>query len=1174
MVHIRKVEIFGFKSFGFKNTVVNFDPGLVSISGPNGSGKSNILDAIIFALGENKPTMLRVDKLRNLIHDVEGGRNGPKIARTSVQFDNNDRKIPIDSNLVTITREMDSKGDNIYYLNQKKTQRNHILELLEVANSAVHQLNAVQQGTVTRISEFSSEEKRQTIEDLIGLSYFDEKKAESLKQLDEADRTLEIAFARMDEVKKRIDELEVERNIKMKYDFIEKELNRFNAVVSSNKIRVMKGEKDSKEKDLNAIESDSKKLEEERDKLRKDIKELEDQKVKFMKEIDAYNTEKAELEAKLSDEMQQFDEATSAIATHTRRIEQIDSRQPEIDSDLESFNEESSSLQLKVDQLKEIIKSINDKKPIANEEVASIDSERSNALREQSEIASNKTKVDREISDLSTQLNNVKLSLSDNHMESNHITKKIKANSEKSTSLLVEAEKLNSLIQKLGPIKQNHEETIKKINSRLFMRNEVRERIENDIDDTSIIFEKASKAAAQFEAKIKLVKQIMHEDYSIAKLKDYSAKLGIEGLVYEMLSWDKKYERPILASGSDWIKALVVNDLTTLVSLSEFARQNNLPKLRIIPLDTISNFDLTTPKDQGVIGLLSDYVRCGKRLEPLKHFIFGNILLVDSNETARKLSLSGYRTVTMDGQFFEAKSNAVIIDINSKIANLTKIISTSTSIDGLNQSLQLLKKFIQKKKSKLRKTGEISRSLLSNLHASKTELTNTEISHSECKAKIASISYTRDQLSLRNSQLEKDKEKLATESAKQQSYVSSLEERISITKTNYAEEKQDNIASSLSAITERKLVLEKKLSEITAEYSERASELTTLSNEENSLKSQIRTLNDEKSVLNQEKIDLELELKQLNKQKEDAEVQLVPLREKEQEFISAGGASVSTIEEFDDKLKAVNEHERSLTTGINSSVRKTDSLSRDINDLQENESKLKKLLASYGYNETIESFDADAILKSLTAEKETLGRGLNAIAPEKFVEVADGYRLSSKRKNELEKERNSIVKFIEGVEEDKRQTFLEAYHKVDKEIGEAFNIITGGKAWLELQNEEDIFASGISYLLQWPKKPQRESASISGGEKTLAAIVFVLALQKLKPSTFYLFDEIDAHLDAPNSEKLSKIIAQRSHGSQFIMVSLKDTMLQKAQLIYGVYPKNGVSQVVTYKDKRMPTITN
>ena len=136
MVHVKKVEIFGFKSFGFRNTTVNFEPGLVSISGPNGSGKSNILDAIIFAMGENKPKVMRVDKLRSLIHDIEGsGRRGPKMARSSVHFDNTDRKIPVDSDVVEITRELDENGDNTYYLNKKKTQRSHVLDLLDMANA-------------------------------------------------------------------------------------------------------------------------------------------------------------------------------------------------------------------------------------------------------------------------------------------------------------------------------------------------------------------------------------------------------------------------------------------------------------------------------------------------------------------------------------------------------------------------------------------------------------------------------------------------------------------------------------------------------------------------------------------------------------------------------------------------------------------------------------------------------------------------------------------------------------------------------------------------------------------------------------------------------------------------------------------------------------------------------
>ncbi|HYT41111.1 MAG TPA: AAA family ATPase, partial [Methylomirabilota bacterium] len=95
MVHIKKLEVYGFKSFGFRNTVLNFEKGLVAITGPNGSGKSNILDAIMFAIGENSPKVLRVDKFQSLFHDSQNSSN--RLIRASLNFDNLDRGIPVDS---------------------------------------------------------------------------------------------------------------------------------------------------------------------------------------------------------------------------------------------------------------------------------------------------------------------------------------------------------------------------------------------------------------------------------------------------------------------------------------------------------------------------------------------------------------------------------------------------------------------------------------------------------------------------------------------------------------------------------------------------------------------------------------------------------------------------------------------------------------------------------------------------------------------------------------------------------------------------------------------------------------------------------------------------------------------------------------------------------------------
>jgi chromosome segregation protein len=330
LVHIKKVEIFGFKSFGFKNTTVQFEPGLVSISGPNGSGKSNILDAIIFAMGENKPKVMRVDKLRSLIHDIEGNRRGPKMARSSVHFDNSDRKIPVDSDIVEITREMNAQGENVYYLNKKKVQRSQILDLLDVANAGLGQLNVVQQGTVTRISEYTSEEKRKILEDLIGLSSFDEKAAESRKQLEDADRRFEIATARMGEIKKRIDDLEEERNQKLRHDMLEREVNRYKAIDAANKMKVVSSQKTSKESALHTITAEITTFDAERTPLKSEIDSLESEKVKILADANDYSREKATLDAEISSAMEQYEIDNTAISASKKRVEQIDNRIPEI----------------------------------------------------------------------------------------------------------------------------------------------------------------------------------------------------------------------------------------------------------------------------------------------------------------------------------------------------------------------------------------------------------------------------------------------------------------------------------------------------------------------------------------------------------------------------------------------------------------------------------------------------------------------------------------------------------------------------------------------------------------------------------------------------------------------------------------------------------------------------
>ncbi len=1171
MVHVKKVEIFGFKSFGFKNTTVLFEPGLVSISGPNGSGKSNILDAIIFAMGENKPKVMRVDKLRSLIHDIEGARHGPKMARSSVHFDNSDRKIPIDADVVEITRELDESGDNTYYLNKKKTQRSHILDLLDMANAGLGQLNAVQQGTVTRISEFSSEEKRKTIEDLIGLSYFDEKKSESIKQLDEADRRLEIALAKMGEIKKRIDELEEERNQKLRHDILERELNRYKAIAAANKMKIISGKKSDKKTTLHGLTQEMTSLNDERTILKGEMGVLESEKSKLMAAANDYTQAKSVLDLEISSAMEQYEIDNTAITASEKRLDQIEKRTPQIKIELEEIDDARQDIDTRIQQIKDSIETTNEQKNKINDDLELIDLDRNKILTEQSEAAAKKSEVDNKLHILNNQLNDVKLQLSKVQNETTESKSKIESNSNKFIQLEKDIAELSSLESKLSSLTNNHNATISELKSRITKLKTRKLKVVYDMDELGFILEKSGKAANQYESKIKTVKGFMHEDYTVAKLKEDADKLGIDGLVYEMISWDKKYERSVLAVSSDWIKALVVKDFATLLEIAEVARSKKLPKLKIIPLDAIPKFKLTLPKESGVIGVLSDFVKSKDAYSALKTFLFGNIVLVETRESAYNLSQLGYKSVTLDGEYFEAKGGTVVIDINSKISKLTKLISMSTDIDGLIQSISLIKKYMLKKKHLLKKLDDSIQSYSERLSISENALTSATENHSNLKSRILSAKNMKEQLTKRISNLTSRNNIVESEVSTNESHVESLLDRISIVEQNYASGEQTRIASALSKINIKKSNIEKLYTTIMNEYRDKSSQLTTMQTQDNSEKSQASRLNDEETSLHSESEQIEIKIQELEKQKDPKREILEKLREREQDLISTSGSSIGEVQEIDDKLKILTEKDRDNTGQINNLERKSDSLTRDLHDLVENEVKLQQILSAFGFDKDMETFDVETIVQGLNSELSSLS-ALNAKAPETYLEVSYGYRSMSARKNSLEEERTSIVKFIEDIERDKRQTFLDAFDKVDKEIGLIFNKMTGGNAWLELQNEDDIFNSGISYLIQFPNKPKRESTSISGGEKTLAAIVFVLALQKLKPSPFYLFDEVDAHLDAPNAERLSTILEERSKESQFIMVSLKDSVIQKAKLIYGVFPKNGVSHVVTYKDKRMPSV--
>jgi chromosome segregation protein len=238
MPYIKKIELKGFKSFGPQTVKVNLDKGFTALLGPNGSGKTNIMDALLFSLGELSTRRLRAENAARLIfHGSEkAGLEKSKLAKIIIQFDNSDGIMPVDTTTVTLGREVYRNGQSVYRLNGRRVSRQHLLETLSVAGISSASQNIIPQGTITRLTDLTSLERRKIIEDLVGIAQYDAEKAGAEEKLRAADISIRTAMGRIDEVQKRLDDLERERNQLQRFNFIQKEIKKFEAIKVSHEI--------------------------------------------------------------------------------------------------------------------------------------------------------------------------------------------------------------------------------------------------------------------------------------------------------------------------------------------------------------------------------------------------------------------------------------------------------------------------------------------------------------------------------------------------------------------------------------------------------------------------------------------------------------------------------------------------------------------------------------------------------------------------------------------------------------------------------------------------------------------------------------------------------------------------------------------------------------------------
>ena len=213
---INKLVMHGFKSFA-KHTEILFGGSFNCVLGPNGAGKSNVLDALCFVLGKSSSRDLRAEKSANLIYNGGKTKKPAKHGEVSIYFDNSSKVFPTDDKEVKISRIVRQNGQSIYKINDKAMTRQQITNLLSLAKIDPEGYNIILQGDIVKFVEMHPEDRRVLIEDIAGISVYEEKKHKAMLELEKVEQHLRETELILTERSTYLKELRKDRDQALKY---------------------------------------------------------------------------------------------------------------------------------------------------------------------------------------------------------------------------------------------------------------------------------------------------------------------------------------------------------------------------------------------------------------------------------------------------------------------------------------------------------------------------------------------------------------------------------------------------------------------------------------------------------------------------------------------------------------------------------------------------------------------------------------------------------------------------------------------------------------------------------------------------------------------------------------------------------------------------------------------
>jgi chromosome segregation protein len=1192
MSYIKRLKLKGFKSFA-NSTILTFEQGFNTVVGANGSGKSNVFDAMCFVLGRMSSKELRTEKLGNLVFN--GGKNlkPAKQAEVSIYLSNDNKELlNIELDEIKVSRIVTKEGKSKYLLNNQKSTRTEIVEVLHRADINPDGYNIILQGDITRIVNMTTRERRELIEEISNVSGYEEKKSKAVKKLDILDIDLKDADLLMEEKTKYLKELKSEKEQAEKYNVAKEDLRYSGLLLSKSKIIRNSKLKENKESELIIEEEKLSNYKSKLDDFDNSSDEIDNKIIGLEKEIEIKShgdfikvsnkiieleTEKTNLSEKRSENKKDLDELKTKISGIKINISENKKDVSVLDEQIKDLTSKKTKVQATFVGFETQVKSI--KKGMSSESFEKID------------------ELEEQIEELITKKYDKELIKNDNSTQIEVLNSKIEHLESEQTRLDGLSGENKDQAKELDSLRKELKQLITSVSSKANQSSELAAKIHSMQKEYSVCQDEHNKLRIKLDSSQQAIAQNRAVD-TIIKLKSHDS--AIHGTVAELATVPDKYSMALETAAGRSLFNIVVDDDRVAVKYINFLRDKRVGSATFLPLNKVNakyRLDDSVLNKPGVVDYALNLINFGPRYENIFHLIFGDLLVIDNIESAKNIGIGKYKMITLGGDLV-AKSGAMSGGFKARKQSLGLFKDDKLS----EKSVQIEDKLsrLHSTLSHLREEKEEVENSLSDVRHRKNDIDGDVVKlekilsiegrdSSDVKSEIEAIvgdkmviegslkKLGRDIETLveRIDELTSQKKILKGESSGNSSVLDNL---------NNLEEKRDKVRNELLELTSQIDNRSIKLNSVLKpELNNLVKILEDSQSAETRLKQKIDEMTQNISELVEDLKNNRALEKELSKGYKDLIIQRDTLREDkkklelkyEKEFILFDKVKEKVaqirymISEFETLNKTLSDDLDVLYAQTKAELVQIDSDIEDIVGIKRLKVLLQKIEDRLA-GSPVDVKELQSKVNNLKSRVASFG-SINMKAVELYDKINEEFTKLLEKREILTSERDEILEFIAEMDGKKKEKFMETFNILKGHFVTLFDeLSTKGKVELVIEDEENLWDSGVEIRVRLSEKNFLDIKSLSGGEKTITAVAFIFAVQEFNPASFYVFDEIDAALDIMNCEKLGKLIRKNAHKAQYVVVSHSEHFIQSAQTIYGVtMDKNKISGVVSLDLKDM-----